>query len=136
MPRQENLAPTGQSDAPGTRSVRHDSELGFWESTTRRADPLLAGLVVGPYQGWIEKTTEPMSRREVPAGIIPIIINLGPAYGVLDPAGRTPPRFLGSFVAGLHESFALIQSNGFAECLQVNLTPLGAPSFSVCRCTR
>ena len=126
MPHRKSSAPTGRSDTPATRFVRHDSELGFWESTTRTADPRLTGLVVGPYQGWVEKTTKPMSRREVPAGIIPIIINLGPAYAVLDPAGRTPPRFLGSFVAGLHESFALIQSTGFAVCLQVNLTPLGA----------
>ena len=79
-------------------------------------------------------------RREVPAGIIPFIINLGPAYGLLDPSGRTPPRYVGSFVAGLHESFALTESPCFGMCVQVNLNPLGArqllgvPMHSLANC--
>jgi AraC-like DNA-binding protein len=106
--------------------VRHDSLLGFWESISRDPDPRLRGLVEGPYQGWVERTAASMVRREVPSGIIPIIIILGPDYGVIDPTGKTPPRYLGSFVAGLHESYALTQSGGFAICLQFNLNPLGA----------
>ena len=67
-----------------------------------------------------------MCRREAPAGIIPIIINLGPAYRPDRSHRGTRPRYVGSFVAGLHESFALTESGGFAICVQVNLNPLGA----------
>ena len=70
-------------------TVRHDSELGFWESTSREPAPELRGLIKGPYQGWVERTMGTMVRREVPSGLIPIIINLGPAYGLIDPTGQT-----------------------------------------------
>ena len=109
--------------------VRHDSELGFWESTSREPAPRLRGLIKGPYQGWVEKTSGTMVRREVPSGIIPIIINLGPAYGLIDPTGCTSTRYLGSFVAGLHESFAMTESGSYAICVQMNMSPLGAYQF-------
>jgi AraC-like DNA-binding protein len=70
-----------------------------------------------------------MVRREVPSGIIPIIINLGPAYGLIDPTGRRKPRYVGSFVAGLHESFAVTESGSYAICVQINMSPLGAYQF-------
>jgi AraC-like DNA-binding protein len=129
MPQRAPEAPGSPTDSCEPGLVRHDSELGFWESVTRTPDPRIAGLIEGPYQGWIEKTVAPMSRRETPAGIVPVILNLGPPYGVLDPTGRSKPRYLGSFVAGLHESFALIESTGFAICLQFNLSLLGAYQF-------
>jgi AraC-like DNA-binding protein len=129
MTKIEGSALTGRSDTPRLRVVRHDSELGYWESTFGDPDPRLRGLVEGPYQGWVESTTAAMMRREVPSGIVPVIINLGPPYGVIDTSGRMQPRYLGSFVAGLHDSFALIESGGFAICLQFNLSPLGAYQF-------
>jgi AraC-like DNA-binding protein len=106
--------------------VRHDSALGFWESVTRLPAPRLRELIVGPYQGWVEKTGGTMVRREVPSGIIPIIINLGPAFGLVDPAGRAPTRYVGSFLAGMHESYALAESGASSYCVQVNFQPLGA----------
>jgi AraC-like DNA-binding protein len=126
MTQLETSACTGRSDPSPLHVVRHDSGLGFWESTSRLPDPRLRGLVAGPYQGWVEKTTGTKLRRECPAGIVPVIINLGPAYGLIDPTGQSRPRYVGSFVAGLHESFALTESPEFGTCLQVNFNPLGA----------
>ncbi len=120
------VALTDRSDTSLLQTVRHDSELGFWESTSREPAPELRELIKGPYQGWIEKTMGTMVRREVPSGIIPIILNLGPAYGLIDPTGRTRPRYVGSFVAGLHESFAVTESGSYAICVQINMSPLGA----------
>jgi AraC-like DNA-binding protein len=140
MTQRKRSACTGHSDASRLRVVRHDSDLGFWESTSREPDARLRELIEGPYQGWVEKMTGGMLRREVPSGIVPMIINLGPAYGLIDPTGQTQPRYLGSFVAGMHDSFALTQSPGFATCLQVNLKPLGArqllnvPMHSLANC--
>jgi AraC-like DNA-binding protein len=112
------------------RFVRHDSELGCWESIFREPDPRLKGLIDGPYQGWVERTTGLMLRREVPSTIVPLIINLGPAYRLIDPSDRTrPPLELDSFVAGMHESFALVESGGFAICVQVNFRALAARAF-------
>jgi AraC-like DNA-binding protein len=120
---------TGRSDTSFIAMVRHDSELGFWESTSREPAPRLRGLIIGPYQGWVEKSSGNMLRREVPSGIVPIIVNLGPAYGLIDPTGRTQPRYVGSFVAGLHESFAVTESASHAICVQINMSPLGAYQF-------
>ena len=117
---------TGRRDEPPLRVVCHDSDLGYWQSTSREPDHRLRGLIEGPYQGWVEKTTRTWLRREVPAGIIPMIINLGPAYGLVDPSGQTPTRYVGSFVAGLHESFAMTESPRVGTCLQVNFNPVGA----------
>jgi AraC-like DNA-binding protein len=110
-------------------TVRHDSELGFWESTSREPAPELRDLIKGPYQGWVERTIGTMVRREVPSGIIPIIFNLGPAYGLIDPTGQTRTRYVGSFVAGLHESFVVTESGSYAICVQINMSPLGAYQF-------
>jgi AraC-like DNA-binding protein len=119
-----------RSDIPTLRSVRHDSELGSWESIFREPDPRLKGLLDGPYHGWIERTTGTMLRREVPSSIVPLIINLGPAYRLIDPTDRTrPPRCLNSFVAGMHDSCALVESGGFAICVQVNFRAIGAWQF-------
>jgi hypothetical protein len=49
MTQLERSALTGRSDTPRLRLVRHDSDLGFWESTTCEPDPRLRGLIEGPY---------------------------------------------------------------------------------------
>jgi AraC-like DNA-binding protein len=126
MTQPQSSAQRGFVDRQGLDVVRHESDLGFWESTSRSPHPRLRGLIEGSYQGWVEKSTRTMLRREVPSGIIPVIIIMGPAYGLLDPTGLARPRYVGSFVAGLHESFALTESPSFGMCLQVNFNPLGA----------
>ncbi len=136
----ETSAISSRPDGPPLRVVCHDSDLGYWESTSRDPDQRLRGWVVGPYQGWVEKTTRTWLRREVPAGIIPMIINLGPAYGLVDPSGQKPTRYVGSFVAGMHESFAMTESPRMGTCLQVNFNPVGAsellgvPMHSLANC--
>jgi AraC-like DNA-binding protein len=129
MTQLQSSARTTLYDTPNLRSIRHNSELGSWESIFREPDPRLEGLVDGPYQGWVERTTGLMLRREVPSTIVPLIINLGPAYRLIDPDHTRPPLKLNSFVAGMHESFALVESGGFAICVQVNFRALGACQF-------
>jgi AraC-like DNA-binding protein len=70
-----------------------------------------------------------MRRKEVPFPGVPLILNFGPPFRLLDPNDPTRSGQLrSSFVAGIHQQFALTESPGYSYCLQVNLTPLGAYS--------
>jgi AraC-like DNA-binding protein len=115
------------SDPSPIRIVRHSSELARWESFFRPPDARLSAYIVGDYQGWIDSTARPSRRREVPSAIIPMILNLGPPFGVAmscDHRG-TFPRY-DSFVAGLSDAYATTESDGISRCIQVNFTPIGA----------
>src|SRR5262245_30533052 len=75
------------------------------ETAFRAPDPRLDGIIVGEYQGWSESSTEVVRRREVPACMIPFIINFGSTFHLIDPAGAANgPRRLGTFVAGMSDS--------------------------------
>ncbi len=109
------------------RVVRHQSELGDWEAVFRPADPRLRGHVVSAYQGWTSWTKGTFRMKEVPIAEIPLILNLGPPWGIVDPADeRRPPESRDSFVAGLHDTYAVVESGPESACLEVRLSPLAA----------
>jgi AraC-like DNA-binding protein len=96
----------------------------------REPDSRLHGLIEGAYQGWVEKSPGGIRRREVPSSIVPFIVNLGPPFAMIDPGNPSGPgRRVGSFVAGLHDRYALVDSPRHSTCLQVNFTPIGAYLF-------
>jgi AraC-like DNA-binding protein len=85
----------------------------------------LADAVVR-YAGYREGAVWSLRQREVATTIVPLIINLGPAFRVrLGDADALH----GSFVAGLYDGYADVAALGPAHCLQVDLTPLGARRF-------
>jgi AraC-like DNA-binding protein len=97
------------------------------ETVLRRPDPCLEGIVSGEYQGWKESSKRVVRRREVPICEIPWIINFGAPFGFIDPfRPELPPRRLNTFVAGVYDSFVIIESRGDSCCIQVNFTLLGA----------
>jgi AraC-like DNA-binding protein len=109
---------------------KHSSELGSWESVLREPSPLLRGHIDGSYQGWVENSNGLFRRREVPSTIVALIVSLGRPYGLVDPKNPSAKvRTVGTFVAGLHESFAVTESSGSHFGVQVNFTPLGAHAF-------
>jgi AraC-like DNA-binding protein len=112
-----------------TRVVHHRSSLGEWELAIRRPDPRLQPYVT-EYEGYRE-TAAPavIKRREVPWPGVVLIINFGPAFRISDPRVATGPADYYSFVAGLSESWAVVESIGRSYCMQVNFTPLGARRF-------
>ena len=67
-------------------------------------------------------------RREIPKIMVPLILNLGPAFGVNSSgsSGGAAMQHFGSFAAGLHDRYAVVESAGHSCCIQVNLTPLSA----------
>jgi AraC-like DNA-binding protein len=100
------------------------------ESVTRAPEARLAGIVAGDYQGWTESSAQVVRRREVPISVFPFIINFGAPFRILD-SGRTAgaPKRLSTFVAGIHNSFVIVESEGHSCCIQVNFTPIGARLF-------
>jgi AraC-like DNA-binding protein len=56
-----------------------------------------------------------------------VILNFGPAFRLAGPDAPWCER--SSFVAGVHDRYALDASTGASYCLQVDLTPIGAHRF-------
>ncbi len=66
----------------------------------------------------------------MPSSKVVVIVNLGSPYRVIDPRDTTiSTEYRGSFVAGLDDSYAIVESAGAAHCMQVNFTPIGARMF-------
>lgn len=117
------------AEAPA-QVVRHVYDGGWFELVLRQPHPRLSGQVEGTYCGWVESSVHLSHRREVPSGIVPVILNLGPAIGVATPrASMGAIRYFNAFVAGLHDTYAITESSGELAGVQVNFTPLGARRF-------
>lgn len=84
----------------------------------------LAGLVTGIY-GYEERGEALAGAVETASLDVPLIINFGSPYRI--GLGRAPSRAdrYGSFAAGLFAGPVIMDSDGDAQCVQVNFTPLG-----------
>ncbi len=113
---------------PQLTLIHHDSPFGRWEMARALPAPALRAYVRG-YEGYTEEVTNFAQRLEVPSRDVALIINFGPAFEVAGPGELTTPIAYDSFVAGLHDSHALVAATGPSNCLQVDFTPLGAHQF-------
>jgi AraC-like DNA-binding protein len=106
--------------------ARHESPELSWEMVTREAAAPLRGHVRN-YTGYVEHTAEPLVRREVPTGDVTLIISPDTELRLPDvrDGARSPARRR-SFVAALHDTYALVEHDGYQHGIQVRLTPLGA----------
>ena len=107
------------------RSVRHQSDLGWWEMSWADPHPMLSSYVRA-YCGWEEEPTSPLWRIEPPGSDVPVIFLF--AAPVLAPhrADLDDVKPFGSFVAGLWDHHAVVGSRGRMAGLQVNFSPIGA----------
>lgn len=117
---------TADSSRPGAVAVRHASAHGAWTLVRSPPAPPLRAYV-HEYQGYEETGGTPVVRRELPSLRIPLILDFGRSFSLHDPArpDRAAP-LPAAFVAGLHGTFTVVGSRGDAQCMQVDLTPLGA----------
>ncbi|MBR1196125.1 AraC family transcriptional regulator [Bradyrhizobium sp. AUGA SZCCT0240] len=107
------------------------SDLGAplaFEMIRRAPSQRTAGLITG-MTGYRETALGRFSQREAAHLIVPLIISLGSPFLIAlgrkpDAADRQP-----SFAAGLYAGPVHIESDGGAECVQVDFTPLGAYRF-------
>jgi AraC-like DNA-binding protein len=103
--------------------VRHDSPLGRWELAQATPRPPLDGYV-SRYAGYVEAMPCTLRRRETPAAIAVLIIDIGPPIGVLE--GGALVRRRGGFLGGLSDTFTVTEHDGVSHGVQVNFTPVGA----------
>jgi hypothetical protein len=81
---------------------------------------------VREYQGYFEASSQPLRRREIPSGDVSIIISFGTRYEMIDPRTGDLLRQHRTFVAGLDDGPALVDSTGGGMAMQIDFTPIGA----------
>jgi len=103
-----------------------DDGDGWWEMAFRDPHPGLSSYIRG-ICGYEENSPAPLCRREAPAGTVTLILGLGDPIEIKQMShSPTPhPGVVTSFVAGLHQGFALVESRR-QRGVQLDLTPLGA----------
>ena len=95
----------------------------------RRAPSQRTAGLISAMTGYRETARGRFSQRETASLVVPLIISFGTPFLIAlgrepDTADRQP-----SFAAGLYAGPVLIESDGGAECVQVDFTPLGAYRF-------
>ena len=123
LPLSDSAADPGE----GTSVSRHDGDAAAWTMVHRAPDPALAGVVSGAYCGYVEDASAAFRRREVANGRVAMIVNLGAPLDLVEMTHSTSGGSrLSSFVAGLHEGYALTEHHGDQHGVQIDLTPIGA----------
>ncbi len=101
-----------------------DTPDGRWAAVHADPHPALAGAV-RLYQGFSGLSPKPLRRRELPFGNIVLILNFGPRYRMVD-RETGAGEWRSSFVAGLHDSYVLVDNDCIDRCLHIDLSPLAA----------
>lgn len=101
-----------------------DGEPSYW----RRVPAGLDGLVTGIH-GYAERGEAMDGLVEAASLTVPLIINFGGPFRI--GLGRHPTQAdrYASFAAGLFLGPVVMDSDGEAQCIQVNFTPLGGSRF-------
>lgn len=99
----------------------HDAVAVIRRPPSERTRHLLSAIT-----GYQEARPACHHQRETAGLVVPLIISLGTPFRIA--LGREPDEGdrPGSFAAGLYAGPVNIRSDGAAECVQVDLTPLGA----------
>jgi AraC-like DNA-binding protein len=108
---------------------RHDSPAGWMKLVTGELHPALRDYVVS-WCGFEEYTPVIARRRQMPDSFVPLIIDFLPSYKVAPanaPSAWALRRY--GFAAGVHDQFALTESQGAACGMQVDFTPIGGHLF-------
>jgi AraC-like DNA-binding protein len=98
---------------------------GSWQSFRWMPHPELA-LHIRGYNGYFENSSQRVRRRELPAGEVALIISLGPQWRSIDPVTEASIGMLRTFVAGLDDTYSLVDSDTPGAAIQVDFTPIGA----------
>ena len=99
-----------------------------FEVIRRAPSERAAGLICG-MTGYRETAAGRFYQREAAPLRLPLIISLGSPFLIALGRDPTPADRQPSFAAGLHAGPVHIESDGGAECVQVDFTPLGAYRF-------
>jgi AraC-like DNA-binding protein len=75
------------------------------------------------FTGYAEQLQAPVTYRYPPGTFVPVIVNVGSPYRVIDESGA---QEYGSFTAGLGTGSTDVQSTCSALCVQIDVSPLAA----------
>lgn len=117
------MAPT-----PAQTADSRDPQTGRWELARRAPHPRLRGCV-RELQGYLDHEPQHSRRRQLPSGGVTLILNLGPRFRMIGPRDGAVIADHDSFVAGLSDTYAIVEAAAAAYCLQVDFTPIGAYRF-------
>jgi AraC-like DNA-binding protein len=79
------------------------------------------------YCGYFESAVGLTPRVELSSGVVGLIVGFGPPVGIAYPRHRSGSTArVTSFVAGLHDSYAVAELTGWQHGVQIDLTPIGA----------
>jgi AraC-like DNA-binding protein len=107
--------------------AHHEGDDYAWTMRFRAPHPALAGVVGSAYCGYVEEAAAPFRRREAANGRVTLIINLGAPLDLVEMSqSSSGGARLTSFVAGLHDGYAITEHRGDQCGIEVDLTPLGA----------
>lgn len=119
--------------SPGARlrRVRHESELGRWETVWCRPQESLRRFVA-EYLGYDERGRSFRLRRELPSDLITLVVGFEPSVRVL--RGDRPedgPASAGGlrqqiFVTGAQDQYRCTETDPLSSGILVRLTPVGA----------
>lgn len=110
--------------AAGAVAVRRWPAGAGWQELAVGGSRLVARGAARRVVGYREHHAAPQRWREVPHAAVVLVLSLGEPFRV--GVGGAPPQPLPGFVAGLHDRFATVESDGAAECVQVDLAPPAA----------
>jgi AraC-like DNA-binding protein len=97
-----------------------------WELAVRPPSAALAPYV-HELQGYVERSSGPLRRRELPGLHVVVILEFEPRLRVYANGQETEHAcYAGGFVAGLAGAFTLTEHFGLQAGIQLNLHPLGA----------
>lgn len=100
-------------------------QTGAWQRNTRRPHPRLRAFV-GDYEGYSQMVPG-LKMLEVPIAAVPLVVTFGDGHNIIDSAGRAERH--SSFVAGMANSWVVVESGEHCAGIQVNFTPIGARMF-------
>jgi AraC-like DNA-binding protein len=109
-----------------TRVLRGVTESLHWELATRPPIAALASCV-RELQGYVERGSGAVRRREFPGLQVVVILEFEPRLRVFEPGQYTRhASYAGGFVAGVDDAFTVTEYSGSQAGIQLNLHPLGA----------
>jgi AraC-like DNA-binding protein len=109
-----------RSNGSRTRVARGEFEAGRWTRAVRLPDRRLTPVLTRGYTGFVQESARLGSCLEPPLPAVTLMIDLD---GALQADGAPLP---GAWVAGLTDTYSVIEFGGRYACVDIKLTPLGA----------
>jgi AraC-like DNA-binding protein len=119
----------GERARSRAKVVRERSGAHAWEMAFR-APPDCVRPYVREYCGYVESAPGVLRRLEFPIPRVVVIFEFGPPIRLVDPTDESrAERHAGGFTAGMTDTTAITEHDGYQCGMEVKFTPIGARLF-------